>query len=290
MYGEVNQLFGNVVKVTPSSKVVGDMAIFMVTNGMSSRDVLERGDEISFPESVINFFKGDLGQPVGGFPKKLQKIILKNKKPYKNRPNAHLAPIDLEMEYKNFEKKFQKGFIRPIEFEDFLSYHLYPKVFEQAHEFYKKYGRVATIPTKNFFYGMDTREEIMVELEPGKTVLVQLLSVGEANVEGVRIVFFRINGENRYVEVNDKSLDIKKTENTKVSMDSENEVGAPLQGLLYKLWVDKDQKITENDPLFVIEAMKMETTVAATKSGKVKSIALSEGTMVMQDDLILTIE
>ncbi|NNC70444.1 MAG: pyruvate carboxylase, partial [Flavobacteriaceae bacterium] len=247
MYGEVNDLFGDLIKVTPSSKVVGDMAIFMVTNDLKPKDVLERGDEISFPESVINFFKGDLGQPVGGFPKKLQKIILKNKKPYKNRPNARLQPINFTKEYEAFEKKFQKGFTRPIEFEDFLSYSLYPKVFEQAHEFYKQYANVTSIPTKNFFYGMEPREEIMVELEPGKTVLVQLLSIGEANDEGIRIVFFKVNGENRYVEIKDKSLDIQKVENAKVDAENENEVGAPLQGLLYKTLVKKGQKVKEND-------------------------------------------
>jgi len=126
MYAEVNSMFGDLVKVTPSSKVVGDMAIFMVTNDLTPEDVMQRGDEISFPESVINFFKGDLGQPTGGFPKKLQKIILKNVKPYKNRPNAHLEPIDFEKAFEKFRRKFQKGFTRAIEFEDFLSYSLYP--------------------------------------------------------------------------------------------------------------------------------------------------------------------
>ncbi|MBV1888419.1 MAG: pyruvate carboxylase [Urechidicola sp.] len=290
MYREVNGMFGNLIKVTPSSKVVGDMAIFMVTNDLTPQDVMKRGHEISFPESVINFFKGDLGQPVGGFPKELQKIVLKNKEPYINRPNAHLKPINFDSAYKSFQQKFQKGFTRAIEFEDFLSYSLYPKVFEQAHEVYKMYGNLATIPTKNFFYGMDIREEIMVEIQPGKTVLVQLLSVSSANEEGIRIVFFKVNGENRSVEVKDKSLDIKKIENVKADADNENEIGAPLQGLLYKTLVEPGQKIKENDALFIIEAMKMETTVTATKSGKVKSLVLNDGEMVLQDDLILTLE
>ncbi|PHR74094.1 MAG: pyruvate carboxylase [Lutibacter sp.] len=290
MYHNVNEMFGNLIKVTPSSKVVGDMAIFMVTNNLTPNDVMERGHEISFPESVISFFKGDLGQPVGGFPKKLQKIILRDKKPYTNRPNAHLEPIDFDVAYKVFEKKFQKGFTRPIEFEDFLSYSLYPKVFEKAHEIYKEYGNLATIPTKNFFYGMDIREEIMVEIQPGKTVLVKLLSVSSANEEGIKTVFFKLNGENRSVDIKDKSLNIEKIENTKVDTENDNEIGAPLQGLLYKLLVKKGETIKVNDALFVIEAMKMETTVTATKSGKVKSITIIEGKMVMQDDLILTVE
>ncbi|MFT4644915.1 MAG: pyruvate carboxylase [bacterium] len=290
MYTKVNTMFGDLVKVTPSSKVVGDMAIFMVTNNLSPQDVMEKGHTISFPESVINFFKGDLGQPVGGFPKELQKIILKNKKPYTNRPNAHLEPIDFEKAYSAFQKKFQKGFTRAIEFEDFLSHSLYPKVFEQAHETYKTYGNLANIPTKNFFYGMEVQEEIMVDIQPGKTILVELLSVSNPNDEGKRIVFFKVNGENRYVLIKDKSLNIIKIENAKADTENNNEVGAPLQGLLYKTLVKVGDTIKENDPLFIIEAMKMETTLTATKSGKVKSITLKEGEMVMQDDLVLTLK
>ena len=159
MYAQVNMMFGNLIKVTPSSKVVGDMAIFMVTNNLTPEDVMERGDTISFPESVINFFKGDLGQPSGGFPKKLQKIILKNRDAYTDRPNAHLKPVDFTKEFAAFKKKFQQGFTRPIEMEDFLSYMLYPKVFETAHENYKKYGNIALIPTKDFFLVCNCRRK-----------------------------------------------------------------------------------------------------------------------------------
>ena len=290
MYAEVNTMFGNLVKVTPSSKVVGDMAIFMVTNDLTPEEVMQRGEEISFPDSVIDFFKGDLGQPTGGFPKKLQKIILKNIKPYKNRPNAHLEPIDFDTAFEKFRKKYQKGFTRAIEFEDFLSYSLYPRVFDQAHEHHKKYGSISILPTKNFFYGMKRREEALIQLEPGKTIVVKLLSVSSPNEEGIRLVFFKVNGENRYVEVKDSALDIKKEEHIKAALDDVNQVGAPLQGLLYKVLVKKGDEVKENDPLFIIEAMKMETTVTAVKTGKIKSVTLTAGIMVMQDDLILTIE
>lgn len=290
MYGSVNTLFGNLVKVTPSSKVVGDMAIFMVTNDLSPQDVMERGQDISFPESVINFFKGDLGQPLGGFPKELQKIILKNNEPYTDRPNAHLKPIDFDAEYKSFQKKFQPGFTRPIEFEDFLSYSLYPRVFEDAHQKHNLYGNVAILPTENFFYGMKVGQEILIDLEPGKTIIVKLLSIGNANDEGIRIVFFKVNGENRLVEVLDKSLNIKKVENLKADVSDASQMGAPLQGMLYKVLVKKGQEIKKNDPLFIIEAMKMETTVTATKAGKVKSITLKPGTMVFKNDLVVTVE
>ena len=265
------------------------MAIFMVTNNLTPEDVMQRGESISFPESVINFFKGDLGQPLGGFPQKLQKIILKTNKPYTDRPNAHLTPIDFEEEFTEFKKKFQKGFSRPIEFEDFLSYSLYPKVFEAAHEKYKLFGNTAILSTKNFFYPMKLREETMIELEPGKTIAVKLLSVGIPNDDGYRIVFFSVNGENRFVEIRDKSIDIKNVQNVKADPDDENQYGAPLQGMLYKVLVKKGQEVKANDPLFVLEAMKMENTVLALTSGKVKAINIKEGEMVMQDDLIITL-
>ncbi|MFB0903872.1 MAG: pyruvate carboxylase [Nonlabens sp.] len=289
MYAEVNAMFGHLIKVTPSSKVVGDMAIFMVTNNLTANDVMERGHEISFPDSVISFFKGDLGQPVGGFPKKIQKIILKNVLPYTDRPNAHLEPIDFTKEFSAFKRKFQKGFTRTIELEDFLSFMLYPKVFEQAHENYKKYGNISLIPTKNFFYGMELREEILIELEPGKTVIIKLLSISIPNEDGIRTIFFKVNGENRSVDILDKSIHIIKNENAKIDLANPLEIGAPLQGSLYKVFVKKGQKVKKNEPLFVIEAMKMENTVAATRTGTVASITLKAGTMVTKDDLVLTL-
>ncbi|WP_310992987.1 pyruvate carboxylase [Aequorivita marina] len=290
MYGLVNKMFGNLIKVTPSSKVVGDMAIFMVTNNLYPDDIMERGEDISFPESVINFFKGDLGQPLGGFPKELQRIILKNQTPYTDRPNAHLEPIDFKTEYDVFKKKFQKGFSRPIEFEDFLSYSLYPRVFEDAHEKYKLYGNTAILASTNFFYGMKLQEEAIIELEEGKSVIVKLLSVGIPNEEGIRIVFFSVNGENRFVEIKDKSIEVKKEVHIQADEEDVNQYGAPLQGSLYKVLVKKGQEIKKNDHLFIIEAMKMETTITANNAGKVKSVSLEPGTMVMKGDLILTLE
>lgn len=289
MYGRVNEMFGNLVKVTPSSKVVGDMAIFMVTNNLQPEDVMARGESLSFPESVINFFKGDLGQPLGGFPKELQEIILKNTAPYTERPNAHLEPIDFDTDFEVFRKKYQKGFSRPIEFEDFLSHILYPRVFDDAHEKYKLYGNTAILTTENFFYGMKLQEEATIELEPGKSILVKLLSVGVPNEDGIRIVFFSVNGENRFVEIKDKSIEVKKEVHVKAEENNPNQYGAPLQGSLYKILVKKGQEVQKNDPLFIIEAMKMETTITSNKTGKVKSITLKPGTMVMKDDLILTL-
>lgn len=286
-YAEVNELFGDVVKVTPSSKVVGDMALYMVSNGLSKEDVLTKGDTVSFPESVQSFFRGDLGQTVGGFPKKLQKIILKDKKPYTNRPNAHLEPVDLEVEFEAFLKKFQPKFDRELVYTDFLSYKLYPKVYEDAWKKHLEYGDISKIPTKNFFYGMKLNEETIVEIAPGKSIIVKLLSIGPANEVGIRTVFFKINGQTRNVDVEDKSLEVKKVENVKTEDGNPKQIGAPLQGLLSKVLVKKDQKVKRNDPLFIIEAMKMETTITAPDNVEIKTITLKEGTMVNADDLVI---
>ncbi|MGJ8733904.1 MAG: pyruvate carboxylase [Cellulophaga sp.] len=290
MYGEVNQLFGDIIKVTPSSKVVGDMAQYMISNNLTVQDVLEKGDSISFPQSVISFFKGDLGQPVGGFPKELQKIILKDQDAYTERPNAHLEPIDFDKEFKSFKRKFRKGMGRDLEMTDFLSYKLYPKVFTDAYNNHVKYGNVMNIPTKNFFYGMEVGEEIIVELDRGKNVLVSLMLKGEPDENGNVSIFFKINGQLRNVMVKDKAIKVVKAQNIKADKENDKEVGAPLQGLLSNVLVKKGEEVKKNQPLFVIEAMKMETTVTATAEGVVDKVHLSGGSLVNSDDLVLVLK
>jgi len=290
MYAEVNQMFGDIVKVTPSSKVVGDMAQYMISNNLTVADVMERGEDISFPESVKSFFRGDLGQPVGGFPKKLQKIVLKDEKPYTNRPNAHLESIDFDKEFKSFKRKFKKGMGRNLEMTDFLSYKLYPKVFTDAYNNHVKYGNVVNIPTKNFFYGMDVGEEIMVELEGGKNVLISLMIKGEPDEVGNVSIFFKINGQLRNVLIKDTSVKVDKQENVKADSTDIKQIGAPLQGLLSSVLVKAGQEVKRNQPLFVIEAMKMETTVTATAEGIVGKIQLQGGSLVNSEDLVLTLK
>ena len=287
MYGEVNKMFGDIVKVTPSSKVVGDMAQYMISNELTVDDVMERGDTISFPQSVISFFKGDLGQPVGGFPSKLQKIVLKNQKPYTDRPNAHIEPIDFDKEFTSFKRTFKKGMGRELEITDFLSYKLYPKVFIDAYNKHVKYGNVMNIPTKNFFFGMEIGEEIMVDLEVGKRVLISLMQKSEPDENGNVSIFFKINGQMRNVLIKDTSIKVDKKENIKADNANENQIGAPLQGLLSNVLVKKGEKVKENQPLFIIEAMKMETTVTAVKPGVVDKIELKKGALVNTNDLIL---
>lgn len=290
MYRQVNDLFGDVVKVTPSSKVVGDMANFMVANNLKPEDVISRGSEISFPESVINFFKGDLGQPDGGFPKEVQKAILKEIVPYTDRPNEHMQPLDISKEFEIFKKAFQKNFPRELELEDYLSYALYPKVFKDTHANIIAYGNVSTIPTKNFFFGMNIHEEIMVQISEGKTVLIKLLSVGDPKADGTRTVFFKVNGQNRAIEIVDKALKIEKVENKKADLSNPKEISVPLPGKIVQLNVKAGDSIKENDALFIIEAMKMENVVRAIAGGKVKDVILKEGAMVSQDDLVVLLE
>jgi len=290
MYGDVNLLFGDIVKVTPSSKVVGDMAQYLVSNNLTVRDVLERGDTISFPKSVVSFFRGDLGQPVGGFPKELQKLILKGEKPYTDRPNTHIKPIDFEEEYATFRKIFEENLGRTINFTDFLSYKLYPKVFLDAYNKHLKYDNLINLPTKNFFYGMERGEEIIIELEKGKTLLITLESVGKPNKDGLVTVYFKVNGQGRTVQVKDAAIKVDKVEHLKVDKNNAKEIGAPLQGMLSTILVKKGEKVAKNQPLFIIEAMKMETTITAIEATIVKKITLKAGVMVNSDDLILTVD
>jgi pyruvate carboxylase len=285
-YREVNELFGDLVKVTPSSKVVGDMALFLVSSNMTVNDITSRGDTISFPESVVSLFKGDIGQPVGGFDPQLQKMILKDVKPFTDRPNEHLAPVDFDKEFEAFQQKFDPS----VTFTDLLSYLLYPKVFEEYYGKRKEYGDVGHIPTLNFFYGLKDDEEVLIEIDKGKSIMVRLLTCSEPDEEGKRKVFMRLNGQTRIIEVRDKSRKVATKENSKIDKADSRQVGAPLQGKLSQVLVKEGEEIKRNQPLFVIEAMKMETTVAANDTGKVKELILSPGSMVKTDDLVLVME
>mgnify|MGYP000574937159 CR=1 FL=1 len=282
-YQIANEIMGDLVKVTPSSKVVGDMAMFMTTNGYTKEDIMKRGQDISFPDTVIGFFKGELGQPYGGFPEELRKIVLKNEKGFSDRPNAHLEPVDFDSEFEAFKTEFGQEH----NFLDFLSFKLYPKVFKDYHEFSIKNGEVWRIPTLAFFYGMKQNQEILVELDAGKTILVRFLNVSAPDENGMRQVYFKLNGQNRFVEVKDHSLNLEVTSNKKA--ENEGDVGAPLQGKLIEILVEKGQQVEKNDPLFVIEAMKMESTVVAPFSGVIDHVELDGNKMVKQDDLVVTL-
>ncbi|GAB3197143.1 pyruvate carboxylase [Pontibacter aydingkolensis] len=284
-YAEVNAMFGDIVKVTPSSKVVGDMALYLVSNNLTPVDVLERGDQISFPDSVQSFFKGNLGQPVGGFPKKIQDIVLKDEKPFTDRPNEHLEPIDFDKEFEAFQEKFGKE----TSFLDFLSYQLYPKVYEDYHKHFELYGEVSKIPTRLFFYGMQPGEEAIIDIARGKSIVIKFQSMGPVNEDGMRTVFFKLNGQTRNIEVRDNSVKVERVQHQKIDKANPKHVGAPLQGMLSKILVEKEQQVKKNTPLFIIEAMKMETTITATEDTQVGAVHLQEGSLVNTDDLVLTL-
>ncbi len=283
-YVVVNELFGDIVKVTPSSKVVGDMALFMTSNNLTKEDVFTKGETLAFPESVKQLFKGDLGQPYGGFPKELQKLILKDVQPYTERPNAHIPSMDIEKELVAFREKYDKDLTE----EDFLSYIMFPKVFEDLYRFRKHFGFVEKLPTPSFYYPMKPNEEILVNLEEGKNLLIRFRHMGEPNDEGFREVFFQINGQTRNIMVKDNAIKSSKAAHKKVT--SETEIGAPLQGKLVKVTANVGDEVQKGQALFVIEAMKMESTINAPYSGKVEKVYLQQNSMVEQDDCILDIK
>jgi pyruvate carboxylase len=280
-YRIVNDMFGDLVKVTPSSKVVGDMAMFMTANGLTQADVMKRGDTLAFPDSVKSLFRGDLGQPEGGFPKELQKMILKGEQPYTESPNAHLAPIDFDTEYKAFRAEFGQY----VTENDFLSYKLYPKVYRDYYNHVQEFGDAKNIPTLAFFYGLKPNEEIMVEIEGGKKVIVQYLNMTEPNTSGQRVIFFKLNGQSRSIVIKDNSIKVTKAAYAKAT--KANEIGSPLQGNLSKILVKEGDKIEINTPLFIIEAMKMESTITSPMAGTVAKVHLTERTLVEGDDLVV---
>ena len=283
-YAQVNNMFGDLVKVTPSSKVVGDMALYMTSNDLSVEDVFNGGSGISFPDSVVSLFKGELGQPHGGFPEELSKLVLKGDTPFTDRPNAHLEPVDFDKEFKEFQEKFDE-YCNEL---DFLSYKLYPKVFEEFYQHWNKFGEVWRIPTPAFFYGLKNNEEVFVEIGKGKAIIIKKLYTSQPNEHGICQVHFEMNGQTRIIEV--KDLAYKSILEVHQKAKSDNEVGSPLQGRLSEIKVKVGDSIDENTPLFVIEAMKMETSVTSPMSGKVKKVYLTAGTMVQQDDLVVELE
>ncbi len=282
-FADVNDLFGDIVKVTPSSKVVGDMAQFLVANGLTTADVVAKGASLSFPESVVGMMRGDLGQPEGGFPKDVQEAILKGASPISGRPGERLAPVDFDTELANFREQFGEEY----GLTDFISYKFYPKVFEEGAAFWKEFGDVSVVPTELFFYGMKPGEEVTIEIARGKTLLIRLLSISEPDEKGHRTVFFKLNGQTRNIDVLDRSIKVETRENRKAEPANKKQVASPLQGRLSKILVKNGDAVKKNQPLFVIEAMKMESTVSALEEGIIARLELADGVLVGTGDLVL---
>ncbi len=280
-YAIVNQMFGDIVKVTPSSKVVGDMALFMTSNNLTEDDVMEQGASLAFPDSVIDLFKGNLGQIEGGFPETLKQLVLKEDKPFTKRPNEYLDAIEFDKEFVSFQEEFGEG----RDFLDFLSYKMYPDVFMNFHDHMETFGKVQNLPTLAFFYGMKQNEEVQVKISQGKIIIIRLIYQSEPDENGFCTVTFDLNGQTRSVQIRDRSA--KATIKVNQKATEEEHIGTPLQGKLSLVLVKEGQKLSQNEPLFVIEAMKMETTITASFDGTVKKIYLPEGELVEQGDLVI---
>lgn len=285
MYAIVNDMFGNIVKVTPSSKVVGDMALFMVQNKLTEADVYEKGLELDFPESVISFFKGDLGQPAGGFPEKLQKLILKGVEPTTVRPGSLREPIDfLALKAELAEKIGDE----PTE-EDVLSYLMYPDVFLGYMKTLNTYGDVTKLDTPTFFHGMRTGEEIEVVIQRGKTLIIKLNQIGEPDSEGIRVLYFELNGQGREVEIKDSSITSTKAFRKKAEPTNKEHVGATMPGSILEVLVKKGDRVEQGAPVIITEAMKMETTLRSAISGVVDQIYVVDGDVIDSGDLLIEI-
>jgi pyruvate carboxylase len=287
-YAAVNQMFGDIVKVTPSSKVVGDMALFMIANNLTPEQVVDPNRELAFPESVVEFFEGKLGQPPGGFPEALQKKILRGRKPMTGRPGATLPPADFAATKSDLEKRIQ----RPVDAREVVSYLLYPRVFSDFVEHEHKYSDTSPIPTDVFFHGMQSGDETSVDIEPGKTLIVKFLTVGEPHEDGRRLVFFELNGQPREVLILDKSLVGAGAATRRMKAEPGNplHVAAPMPGAVVGVAVAVGEQVAVGQKLLTLEAMKMETTLYAERAGRVAEVVTRAGTQVEGGDLMIRLE
>ncbi|HEY7090876.1 MAG TPA: biotin/lipoyl-containing protein, partial [Tepidisphaeraceae bacterium] len=287
-YATVNQLFGDIVKVTPSSKVVGDMALFMVTNNLTPMDVLTPGRKLSFPRSVVEMMQGMIGFPEDGFPKVLQRIILDSagEKPMKGRAGAKLKKVNFAATKKELAKKIGQ---EPSD-DDVLSYLMYPQVFLDFQKHVDAYSNTSVVPTWPFFYGLQKGDEISVEIEPGKTLLIRFLTVSDPHEDGTRTVFYELNGQPRSVNITDKSLEGSAHRHPKADADDPNHIGAPMPGKISTVSVKKGQPVKEGERLLSIEAMKMETAVYSPRSANVVDVLVKPGSIIAAADLLVVLE
>ncbi|WP_096199211.1 pyruvate carboxylase [Bacillus sp. FJAT-45350] len=286
MYRTVNDMFGDVVKVTPSSKVVGDMALYMVQNNLTETDVVQRGESLDFPDSVVEFFEGQLGQPYQGFPEELQKVILKGRKPITCRPGELMEPVNFE----ELKATLSESLEREVTSYDLLSYALYPKVFIDFERFREMFGDLSVLDTPTFFYGLRLGEEIEIEIEQGKTLIVKLVSVSKAHEDGNRIVYFELNGQPREVIIKDQNVKTSVIAKQKAEKGNPNQIGASMPGTVVKVLVVKGDKVKKGDHLMITEAMKMETTVQAPFDGVIKGLHVLNGEAIQTGDLLVELE
>lgn len=285
-YADANQIFGDIVKVTPSSKVVGDMALMMVAQGLSKEDVIDPEREVAFPESVADMMAGNLGQPPGGWPEAISSKVLKGKLPSTERPGSNLAAVDLVATRSKLSDELD-GYA--VSDEDLASYLMYPKVFLDFMGRRRTYGPVHSLPTPTFFYGMQEGQELSVELAPGKTVEIRYLTKGEPDEKGDVKVYFEINGQPRSTKVSDRTRSARKTAHPKADPTNPGQIGAPMPGMISTISGFVHQTVKVGDPLLSIEAMKMETSINAHRDGVIVAMHVSSGMQVDANDLLVEI-
>ena len=289
LYKDANDLLGNIVKVTPTSKAVGDLAIFMFKNGLTKENILTAGAGLSYPDSVVSYFQGMMGQPYGGFPKELQKIVLKDIEPLTDRPGKSLPPVDFESIKKHLVEKYNYGDkSEEVMNQKAISYALYPKVYEDYCEHFQMYNDVTRLESHVYFYGLRKVEETYLNIGEGKQLLIKYLEEGEPDENGVRTLTFQVNGMLRTVKIQDKNLEIKADRKLKADKTNPQHLGSSIPGTVGKVLVKEGDAVTENMPLLTVEAMKMETTVVSKITGTVDKIYVQQGDTVSQDDLLIS--
>ena len=289
LYKDANDLLGNIVKVTPTSKAVGDLAIFMFKNGLTKENILTAGAGLSYPDSVVSYFQGMMGQPYGGFPKELQKIVLKDIEPLTDRPGKSLPPVDFEAIKKHLIEKYNYGDkSEEVMNQKAISYALYPKVYEDYCEHFQMYNDVTRLESHVYFYGLRKGEETYLNIGEGKQLLIKYLEEGEPDENGVRTLTFQVNGMLRTVKIQDKNLEIKADRKLKADKTNPQHLGSSIPGTVGKVLVKEGDAVTENMPLLTVEAMKMETTVVSKITGTVDKIYVQQGDTVSQDDLLIS--
>ena len=281
-YEEVNALLGDVVKVTPSSKSIGDLAIFLITKGVKPEDLVNLPSETGFPQSVIDLVSGNLGQPKGGWPKAVQKVILGKQKPLRGRPGASAPKVDLKKESQSLKKKLGSRYTD----DDLFSSLMYPQVYNEFQDFKKKYGDVSVLPTTAYFHGLEPGEEISIRIEEGKTLFIKLLHVGDPDEKGIRSLTFELNGKARTTMVQDKSVKGDSKAREKADPSNSKHVAAPIPAMISSIATSVGKTVAKGDKIAVLEAMKMQTTLYASSDGTVDEILVKVGDSVESKDLI----
>ena len=287
-YKQVNEMLGDIVKVTPTSKAVGDMAIFMVQNELTPNNIYDKAKDMAFPDSIVAYFGGMMGQPMGGFPEKLQELVLKGQKPITGRPGECLEPEDFDKIKEYLKENFD---IEPT-MKDAISYALYPKVFEEYVTYVKDQGDFSKMGSDIYFYGLAEGETSEVEMEEGKVLVIKLLEIGRLDNDGTRTLYFEVNDSRRAIKVSDcTSSEITAMLNTQMAdLDDEKEIGASIPGNITKILVSPGEKVEENQTVAIIEAMKMETNVVSNTEGTVDSISVTEGQSVEVGQLLINLK